>query len=133
MRIRNQNVDPAAQIGRERIVVPLTVAISQTGVVSAKFTPGHKYQLVSVKTYCLTKAGAVAGVLKVGGRTAATLTLTAATEVTATLSTTLANIRGSATEAITIEYTTDGSGALTNGLVILEYRPRPMAGDLGPK
>lgn len=131
MQIRNQNVSPNAQIGRERLVIPLLVAISQTGVVASKFTPGHKFQLVSVRTYCLTKAGAVSATLKVGGRTAASLTITAATEVAGTLSATIANIRGSATEAITLEYTTDGTGALTNGMVFLEYRPYPMSGDIG--
>lgn len=131
MQIRNQNVNPSSQIGRKTLVIPLLVAISQTGVVSFKYTPGYKFQVVAVKTYCLTKAGAVAGTLKVGGRTAASLTITAATEVTATLSTTKANLRGSATEAITVEYTTDGSGALTNGMVILAIRPYPMSGDVG--
>lgn len=129
--IRNQDVDPTSQIGSETIVIPLIVAISQTGVVSAKYTPGYRFQLTGAKTYCLTKAGAVAATLKVGGRTAASLTITAASEVTAVLSTTKANIRGSKTESITLEYTTDGSGVLTNGMVILAFRPWPMSGDVG--
>ena len=132
MKIRNQNVDPASQIGRRLLNASLVTAISQTGVVAYSFTPGHRFQITKVRTYCRVKAGTVTGVVKAGTRTVATLAFTTATELAATLSTTLANIRGSATEAITIEYTSDGTGVLTNGFVIIEFRPRPMAGDPGP-
>jgi delta 1-pyrroline-5-carboxylate dehydrogenase len=47
-------------------------------------------------------------------RTAASVVFTAATEVGQTLSTTLANIRGSSTEAITVVLTTDHTGVLAN-------------------
>jgi hypothetical protein len=77
------------------------------------------------------KAGTVSGNAKIGSRTSAPLVFTAATEVAGVLSTTKADVRGSATEVLTIEYTTDGSGVLTNGFVIVELRPRPLARDLG--
>jgi hypothetical protein len=66
---------------------------------------------------------------RVSTRSAVTIVFTAATEVDNTLSTTLANIQGSSTEAITIELTTDGTGALTNGVLTLSSRPRPMNGE----
>lgn len=129
MAVKDRNVLPSAVIASDKMAVALIVATGQSGVVSFKYTPGYAFQITRARTYCLTKAGAVAGNLKVGTRTAVALTITAATEVAHTLSTTLANVQGSASEAITVEYTTDGSGALTNGFVIIEFRPRPMNGE----
>lgn len=132
MKIRDQNVHPSANFAKEVIPVRLITAISQTSVVAESYTPGNKFQIVKVSSWCSAKAGTVTAVVKVGGRVAASVTFTAGTENVPTLSTTLANLRGSATEAITVEYTTDGTGALTNGMINIVYRPRPMAGDLGP-
>lgn len=129
MAVKDRNVAKDAAVASDKAVVAIITAISQTGVVAFKYTPGYAFQITRIRTYNLAKAGAVSGNAKVGTRTAAALTFTAATEVAHTLSTTLANIQGSASEAITIEYTTDGSGALTNGFVIIEFRPRPMNGE----
>lgn len=130
--IRDQNIHRQATFPRKHLTVALITAISQTGVVAFKHTPGHRFQIVSVKTYCLTKAGTVTGNLKVGGRTSAALTFTSATENTPSLSAVKANNRGTATEAITVEYTTDGSGVLTNGFVVITYRVWPLNGEMGP-
>ncbi len=129
--IRGIPTDPMAG---EAVAVTLVTAISQTGVVAYSFTPGFAFQIARIRTYCLLKAGVCTGNLKVGGRTAAPLVFTSATELTAVLSTTLANLRGSATDAITIEYTTDGSGVLTNGAITFQFRPYPMRGEatVGP-
>lgn len=132
MKIRDQEVHPTAAFGRHRMAIALITAVSQAGVVAFSHTPGHKFQITKVSTYCLNVAATVSANLLVGVRTAAALTWTAATESAATLSTTVANVRGSESEAITLQYTTNGSGVLTNGFVIVEYRFRPMAGDLGP-
>lgn len=127
--VRRVRVDPNDPVGHRLLIIPLITAISQTGVVSFSITPGYAFQVVRVRSYNLVKAGAVSGNLKVGGRTAAALTFTSATEVAQTLSTTLANLRGSATEALTLEYTTDGAGVLTNGFVHVVTRPFPMHGE----
>lgn len=131
MAVKFSNVKAGDPIGTERFMATLVTAISQAGVVSHSYTPGYDYQLTRVRSYCLLKAGTVTFVIKVGARTAvATGVFTSATEVGATLSTTLANVQGSSTEAITITYTTDGSGVLTNGSLLLEFRPRHMAGEV---
>lgn len=130
--MRNGNVHRAADFAKQPIIVPIITAISQTGVVSFSFAPGYKFQVVRIRTYCLLKAGTVTGNLKVSTRTSGALTFTSATENAVTLSTTKANLRGSATDAITVEYTTDGTGVLTNGFVSLIIRPFPLNGDLGP-
>lgn len=107
----------------------IVTAVSLTSAVVFSFTPGYKFVIERIRTFCRTKTGTVTAVVKVGTRTAASITFTAATEVAQTLSSTLANIRGSNTEAITIELTTDGTGALTNGNVTITFRPRPLAGE----
>ncbi len=129
---RDQNVHRQAQFAKKVLPIALVTAISQTGVVAFKFTPGYKFQIRSIKTYNLLKAGTVTGNVKISTRTAAAITFTSATENTASLSATKANLRGSATDAITIEYTTDGSGVLTNGYVIITYSFWPLNGEQGP-
>ena len=61
------------------------------------------------------------------GRTAVTdiVAVTASRQV-GVLSTTLANRRFSKTEVIRVGFTTDGTGALTNGICIVTVRPRPL-------
>jgi hypothetical protein len=129
MAVKDRNVAKDAVVASDKAVVAIVTAISQTGVVAFKYTPGYAFQVTRVRTYNLAKAGAVAGNLKIGTRTAVALVFTTASEVAHVLSTTLANVQGSASEAITIEYTTDGSGVLTNGFVVIEFRPRPMNGE----
>jgi hypothetical protein len=129
MAVKDRNVAKDAVVASDKAVVAIITAISQAGVVAFKYTPGYAFQVTRVRTYNLAKAGAVSGNLKIGTRTAVALTFTSATEVAHVLSTTLANVQGSASEAITVEYTTDGSGVLTNGFVVIEFRPRPMNGE----
>lgn len=131
MAVRDRHIDRDARVARETITIPLVTAVSQTDVVAHSFTPGFPFEVVAVSTYNSNKAGAVAGVLKVGGRTAvAAVSFTDETEVEQTVTDTVANRRGSAAEAITLEYTSDGSGALTNGSVSVTIRPLGLRGEI---
>jgi hypothetical protein len=131
MAIRDQQIDKEAATAKKFLVIPIISAISQTGKVAFSMLIGFKFEVTRIRTFCSAKAGTVSGNAKIGSRTSAPLVFTAATEVAGVLSTTKADVRGSATEVLTIEYTTDGSGVLTNGFVIVELRPRPLARDLG--
>jgi hypothetical protein len=129
--VLDRHVDVNAKIAKELVTIALVTAVSQTGVVSFKYTPGFRFRVVRVVAYCRVKAGAAAGVLKVGTRTAVTTVgFTTATENLQTLSTTIADLVGSAAEALSLEYTTDGSGVLTNGFVIVEIRPIGLKGEV---
>lgn len=130
--IRDQKVHKSAHFLVESITVPLITAVSQTNLTFYSLTPGYKFVVVGVKTFCSALVATVSGNLLVGGRTAAPLVFTAATEVAGVLSTTPANTHGSQTEAITIQYTTGASGALTNGSVTFQFRFRPVSGEQGP-
>lgn len=129
--MRNQNISRKADFPKQWLTAALVTTTSITGGVAFKLTPGYKFKVVAVKSYCRVKAGTLTAVVKVGTRTAATVAFTTATETANSLSTTLANILGSATEAVSIEYTSDGSGALTNGHIAIAIRPWPLNGDLG--
>ena len=130
MAVKDRNVLPSASIANKELVVPIITAISQAGVVCYKFQPAHDYQIVRVRSYCLLKAGTVTYAVLVGARTVLTGgVFTSATEVAGTISTTLANIQATSSEAITVTYTTDGSGVLTNGFVTLVFRPQHMNGE----
>lgn len=132
--LRDQNINRAANVAKHPLAVAIVTDISLTGAVVYSFVPGYKFQIAAaVRSFCRTKAGTVTAAVKVGTRTAATIVFTAATEVSNTLSTTLANLRGSSTEAITVELTTDGSGVLTNAFLTIAVRPFPLEGDIGPR
>lgn len=123
MRIQDKHIHPGSAFAHQRLVAPVGTAVSLTDAVVFSFLPGYRFQITRIRSFCRTKAGTVTAVVKVGTRTAASITFTAATEVAQTLSTTLANLRGTAAEAITIELTSDASGVLTNGHIVLEVRP----------
>jgi hypothetical protein len=130
MGVKDRNVIPSSYLAKKVTEVFVSTAINLTNAVILAFTPGQKFQLVRCRSYCRIKNGSVSFVVKVGGRVAvAAGTMTQATEVAQALSATLANLQGSATEAITIEITTDGTGALTDGRIFLEWRARPLDGE----
>lgn len=130
--IRDQGVHRTANFPRLPYVNEIVTAISLTGAVVSSILVGYKFEIVRVRSFCRTKAGAVSYVVKAGARTAVSAgVFTAATDVAATLSTTKANLRGTASEAVTIELTTDGTGALTNGKVLIWIKPWPLNGELG--
>lgn len=134
MAVKDINIQPSAQIAKERMTANLTTATGQTNLVAFSYTPGFRFQIVRVRSFCSGKAGTITARVLAGTRVVATVTFTAATENNAAVSATLANVRGSSTEAITVDYTSDGSGALTNGSVTFEVRPWPMANEaaVGP-
>lgn len=123
MRIQDQHLHPGAAFAHQRLVASINTAISLTAAVVFSFLPGYRFQVTRIRSFCRVKADVVTAVVKVGTRTAASVTFTSATEVAQTLSATLANLRGTAAEAITVELTTDGAGALTNGTLVIEVRP----------
>lgn len=129
MAITDLKIDKSAQVGRKVLPVSIITAVSLTGAVVFSYQPEKAYQITRVRSFCRTKAGAASAVVKVGSGSAASVTFTAATEVAQTVSSTLATARGSASEPITIELTTDGTGALTNGFVTIEYRHVPQSGE----
>lgn len=132
MSVKDSNVAITAKTPRKSMEVGITTAVSLAGVVVFKCTPGYRFRLVGASDFARTVTAAITYVVKIGGRIAvASVAPVAATETVRSLSATLANLRGSATEAITVELTTDGSGAATNLTLLLQIRPLGLAGDQG--
>lgn len=131
MRTTDRDIHQDAAVAKETIVVPV---ITETGLTAAEIfnvVPGYAFEVEKVESFCRTKAGAVDAEVRVGGvaATAAGVAFTAATRVDNAIHATPANVRGVETDAITVELTTDGTGALSNGFIVLTIRPRPLAGD----
>lgn len=109
-----------------------TTATSQTAKLVDSTVPGFPFQVVSVEANALTVTATISiDVQKgpVGGSLtsvlSAAITPVAATPTAGTLSATAANTAGSATDSLALLYTSNGSGAATNGYVRVWMRPIP--------
>lgn len=111
----------ARQAVQQRLVIPLVTAVSQADVVAFSYVVGSGFKITKVKTYVRTKAGTVTADVKIGSTSvlSAAAAFTDATEVTAGLKAELSRF-GKPTDAINVHFTTDGTGALTNGFVVVE-------------
>ncbi len=136
MAVNSKKVLGTDPVALKCIVVPITTAISQTNKSVFNLVPGFAGIITKILVHSSTLAGTCTVQVRTGGasfaagrsaNTAVSPTADAAT--VAVLSTTLANLKFSATESIRVGYTTNGSGALTNGSCTIFYRPFPMGGD----
>jgi hypothetical protein len=134
--VTDRKIDPRSQTARKEYLIALVTATSQTDAIAFEFTPGFAGEIVQVKSWNRSKAGTVTVNIRTGGaawangRAAITaLAPTSAAEDTAVLSTTVANLRFTAAEKVRVAFTTDGTGALTNGHILLVVRPRPLNGE----
>lgn len=133
MAIKDTNILPTAKVGYECIRLQIgTTATGQTGKQTDGVVPGFDFQVVKVEVNALTVTATISVDVLIGSTSALTgaITPVAATPTAGTLSTTLANVRGSSTEAINVQYTSNGTGAATNGIVSVWIRPQPMNGEV---
>lgn len=134
--VTDDKMDKAGFTSRKEMVLNLITAISLTDQVLWEWTPGFDGEVVEVRCWNRAKAGTVTVKLRTGGasfaagRTAMTdLVPTTAAEDACVLSTTVANRRFTRAEKLRVGLTTDGSGALTNGILTIVVRPRPLQGE----
>lgn len=115
------------------MVLPAT-ATSQTDLEVDSSIPGFNFEIARVEGYCMDQTDTVTVNVKIGSTTAlaSALTLTDDAVAAATLSTTLSARRGSSTDAINLEYTSDGSGEIVAGKVRVWVRPYPLSGEALP-
>jgi len=105
-----------------------TTATGQTAKKPDGVVPGFAFQVMRVEVNALTVTATISVDVTIGTVSVLTgaITPVAATPTAGTLSTTLTNLRGDATEAINVTYTTNGSGAATNAIVRVWIRPHPL-------
>jgi hypothetical protein len=132
MAVEDRNVHKDAKFPLKEFDVYFTTAVSQTDKEVFNWLPGFQFEVVDVQIYCETEAGAVTADVKVGGTSALASepAFASATRVAGALHATLGNRRGTATQALTVEYTSDGTGALTNGRVIVTIAKIPRQGEV---
>jgi len=134
MAVKDNNVSPTAKFVRECIPFPIVTATSQTDVRAGSVVPGFPFEIVKVSAYASAVTGTISCNVKIGATSALASTITPVATgsgiVDGSLSSTLANRRGSATDAINVHYTTDNSGAATNLRVTVWIRPHPLHGEV---
>lgn len=111
-----------------------TTATGQTDLEVDSVVPGFNFEIVRVEAYATGVTATASVNVKIGTVTVLTgaITPVAGTATAGTLTTTLANRRGSTTDALNLEYTTNGTGVITNGRVRVWVRPYPMSGEALP-
>jgi hypothetical protein len=132
MAVKDTKIANDSKVAIETLTIPIITALTQADVIAFKYVPGHSFEIVGVQAYARTVAGAVTLRAKISGVTAmaADITPTTGNIVAGTLATTLAARRGSRTDSIDANFTTDGSGVLTNGFLVIQFRPVPLNGDV---
>jgi hypothetical protein len=109
-------------------------ANSQTGLEVDEFNPGHPFEIEKVEVHATGVTATASVNVLIGSTTvlASVITPVAGNVVAGTLTTTLANRRGTEAENIVVQYTTNGAGVITNGKVRVFYRPYPLNGEAMP-
>jgi len=115
-----------ATFGTRKFIVPIISAVGQAAVKALEINPGYAFRITKVESYCLNRVAAVTGDVKIGAVSVlqAAAVFTPATRVNAPLVGGAAKFRGGkATDSINVHYTTDGTGALTNGFLVITLEP----------
>lgn len=132
--ITDKKMDPAGKASWKCVQLHIgTTATSQTDKRTHAITPGFDFEIMAAEFYCLTRPNAgFSTKIRVGTTDAVTAVSdpTADTPTAATLSTTLANRRGTTTGILNCVYTSDADGAATNGIWTVWIRPRPLNGEI---
>lgn len=133
MAVQDRNTHKDAYVARELVRIQIgTTATGQTAKVPDSVTPGYAFEVVKVEANALTVTATISYDVLIGSTSclASAVTPVAATPTLATLSTTLASRQGSSTAIIKGAYTSNGSGATTNGIISVWIRPLGLAGDV---
>jgi hypothetical protein len=126
---KDKNFGADQVIPTRTLVIGTNVIANQADVKAYEHLPAFPFEIVSVASYCLTKVGAVTFDVKVGGvsvLSAPLATAAGARQVGALVAAALR--RGSAAAAISVHYTSDATGVLTNGHVTVVIRPTGLRG-----
>lgn len=132
MAVTDQKIHPNAKVALVPITVGITTAISQTDTKAQSVIPGFKFEVVKVEVWASAVTATISAQVKIGTTSVLTgaVTPVAGTPTAGTLVSSRTSRRGSATDALNIEYTTNGSGAATNLRVTVWVRPYPLNGEV---
>lgn len=129
MAITDRKVHPSAHLADQIWqAVRDNVPISQTDLAVGIHRPGYRFRVLGVEVFCSAVAATASIDVKIGAVSVlnAVITPSAAARVAGVLSAVLANVVGTATEDITVEATTDGTGTIDDLVVTVVTRPYPV-------
>jgi hypothetical protein len=132
MSVTDLKMAQASATAKHEVSFPITTAVSQTGQLVGAFTPGYKFQITKVSVFASGVTATASVDVQIAGTTAlaSVVTPVAGTETVGTLATALTAKRGSATQQLQVKLTTNASGAATNLLVTVQFRPYPLNGEV---
>lgn len=133
--VNDQHVNPGSGYAREVIPVAIPTAVSQSNANAIVFRPGYRFTVEKVESFARTVTATVTFDVLVGTNVIVDDVVPVANTRTehafaAAFATTAAR-RGAATDDVTVRFTTNGTGALVNGVVVLYIRPFPAGGEVG--
>lgn len=132
MAVQDKNISKTAKVAWKAIRLALgTTATSQTAKRTDAVTVGFPFEVMAVEVDALTVTATISMDVQIDTTSvlASAITPVADTPTAGTLSTTLANRRGSSTGILNLKYTSNGSGAATNGFATVWVRPTPLNGE----
>lgn len=135
MAVKDNNLLPTAVAAQHCFTMPIgATSTGQTSLEVDEITPGFNFQIVRVQVHATAVTATASVNVLIGSTTclAGAITPTAGNVVVGTLATAVADRRGSTTDSIVVQYTTNGSGVITNGKVRVWVRPFPMNGEVMP-
>jgi len=135
MAVVDNHILPTASAAQQCFTMPIgATATGQTALEVDEITPGFNFQIVRVQVHATAVTATASVNVLIGSTTCLTgaITPTAGNVVAGTLATAVADRRGSSTDSIVVQYTTNGSGVITNGKVRVWVRPFPMNGEVMP-
>lgn len=131
--VTDRKMDPQGNVVKECLSFALgTTATGQTAKRTDAMTVGYPFKIVRVEAYALTVTATISVDVQIGSTSvlASAITPVADTPTAGTLSATPANLIGSATGVLGLKYTSNGTGAATNGFVNVWVRPEPLNGEI---
>lgn len=132
MAVTDKKIHPLAKVALKAIRLAIgTTATGQTAKVPDAITPGFAFQVAAVEVNALTVAATISVDVLIGSTSclSAAITPVAATPTAGTLSATPANLQGTATSILKAAYTSNGTGAATNGFITVWIRPLHLNGE----
>lgn len=132
MAVTDGKIHPNAKHALIPIVCNITTAVTQTGTKALGIVPGFKFEVVRHEVWASGVTATISTDVKIGTRSVLTgaVTPVAGTATKGTLAASRLTRRGSATDQINFEYTTNGTGAAVNLKVTVWVRPYPLNGEV---
>jgi hypothetical protein len=132
MAVLDRKIHKNANVARDHIAFEVATVVSLTDAKVGAYKPGFAFQVVGVQVFARTVTATISVQVKIGTVSVLTgaVTPVAATLTEGTLSGTLANVRGSKSDTIFVELTTNASGAATNLGVVVIIRPVPLNAEI---